>query len=152
VGLTWGEKHFRALFVGYLAQDGAVWSILCSENLLDCFVVQSGDLFMWIFRMIVTLKFWEGYQMEIVASKLALIAYCIQWVRKQKLIKCYQNITGQTEFHHGLISGLQAIVGTLSLCDVLFTMRRNIFHCLCEDVLNSCLHWWRQHLRAGIAL
>ena len=53
--------------------------------------------------------------------------------------KNYQNITGQTGFHHGLISGLQAIVGTLSLCDALFTMGRNIFHCLCEDVLNSCL-------------
>jgi hypothetical protein len=102
-----------------------------------------------------SIKFWEGYQS--VASKLTLIAYRIQWVRKQKLIKYNQNITGQTEFHHGLISGLQAIVGTLSLCDVLFTMVRNTFHCLSEDVLNSCLHWWRiadtpqQHFRAGIA-
>jgi hypothetical protein len=68
--------------------------------------------------------------MEIVASKLALIAYCIQGVRKQELIKYYQNITRQTEFRHGLISGLQAIVGTLSLCDVLFTMGRNMLHCL----------------------
>jgi hypothetical protein len=38
---------------------------------------------MGIFRMVVTLKFWEGYQMQIMASMLALIACVLHTVSEE---------------------------------------------------------------------
>jgi len=60
-----GEKNFRVLFVGYLSEDDAVWSIVCSENLLDCFVVQSRDIFMGIIWMIVRQSFGKAIRWRV---------------------------------------------------------------------------------------